>query len=157
MAKKTVLTLTVFLASLSLVLFAGSVRGKNNNIDETFTIQGIGYPPIKASSVAQAHLMAKRAAVVDAYRNALARAGISNYSDTALFTGLAGFVRGLTVIEEEYLEDGGIRILARVSTKDVNISSGAVSKKPKETWLGPLKVSLDEWFKIIEKLVKIEK
>ncbi len=157
MTKKTVLTLTVFFAALAFMLSAGAVSGKTDNRDETFTIEGIGYPPIRASSVAQAHLMAKRAAVVDAYRNALARAGVSNYNDNTLFTGLAGFVRGLTIIEEEYLEDGGIRILARVSAKDVNVSSGSISKKPKETWLGPLKVSLDEWFKIIKRLVKIEK
>lgn len=119
----------------------------------------MGYPPIKASSMAQAHLMAKRAAIIDAYRNALASAGIENYSENTLYTGLSGFVKGLTILEEEYLEDGGIRILARVPAENIDLSYNTVtkSKKPEETWFGPLRVTLKEWFNIIKKLVKIEK
>ncbi len=143
-------------AFISPALAGNNTKDNENN---TIIVQGVGYPPIKASSMAQAHLMAKRAAIIDAYRNALASAGIENYSENTLYTGLSGFVKGLTILEEEYLEDGGIRILARVPAENIDLSYNTVtkSKKPEETWFGPLRVTLKEWFNIIKKLVKIEK
>jgi len=142
-------------------MFLTEGRGNQETKDnDTLIVQGIGYPPIKAKSMAQAHLMAKRAAIIDAYRNALAETGIQNYSENTLYAGLSGFVSGLTVLETEYLEDGGIRILARVPVKNITVSSNTVKsipKNPRETLLGPLRVTLNEWYRIIKKLITIEK
>jgi hypothetical protein len=157
--KKRVLAISVLLIALAIVFSAEAGSDKKDSSDETFTIQGIGYPPIKAQNVAQAHLMAKRAAIIDAYRNALAAAGIQNYNDDTLYAGLSGFVSGLTILEEEYLEDGGIRILAQVPVENIAVSANIIHsapKKSKETWLGPLRVTLAEWYRIIKKLVRIE-
>jgi hypothetical protein len=120
-------------------------------------VSGIGYPPIKAENAAQARLMARRAAIVDAYRNALAGTGPSNNDEQAFYTGLSGFVRGLTIEREEYLEDGGVRILAKVPGR----SAAATSRTPNEVVTekgrgGPAPVPLNEWYRIIERSVRFE-
>ena len=149
--------MSVFLSAFALFSSAMAVSDRENSKDNFIIVTGTGYPPIKAVSVAQAHLMAKRAAIIDAYRNALISSGEENFSDNNLYTGLSGFVSGLTIIDEEYLEDGGIRIRARIPEQNISVSSHAVPGKLHETRLGPIKVSMEQWYKIINKLVKIEK
>lgn len=136
------------------------------NKDVTLLIHGLGYPPIKAQSTAQARLMAKRAATIDAYRNALVKAGFSEYNEESFYSGISGFVSGMTVLNEEYLKDGGIRLTALIQVKDVTVTSSsaaaskaAASKKPveMERSTGPSAVELNEWYKLIEKIVIIEK
>jgi hypothetical protein len=126
------------------------------------SVQGIGYPPIRAESTAQAHLMAKRAAVVNAYRNAVAAGTSSGNGSDVTYQELSGFVGGLTIVKEEYLKDGGIRITAKVPKKNVVVSSVSGtevrrSEGPREEFRGPERVSLDEWYKIINNLVRIDK
>ncbi len=108
------LFLLAVLFSPALLLSAEFGSGQDRADHGTFVVSGIGYPPIKAENAAQARLLARRAAVVDAYRNALAGAGASNNDEQAFYAGLSGFVRGLTIEREEYMEDGSVRILARV-------------------------------------------
>jgi hypothetical protein len=144
------------LSSPVLIFPAQGQADQKNSDDDTVIVNGTGYPPIMAQSAAQAHLMARRAAVIDAYRNALTAKGIRDYDENNIYIDLQGHIRGMTVISEDYLEDGGIRVLARVSIKDVSVSSGGVSDKPKSAGRGPLSVSVEEWYKIIRKLVKIE-
>lgn len=148
-----------------LAFFFSSAQAENNwenNKEATFTVEGHGYPPIKASSVAQAHLMAKRAAIIDAYRNALASEGIQGYGEDIFYSGLSGFVRGLTIIEQEYLKDGGIRILVKVPAKNITVipdsaSKKTITEKPEDTHTGPLSVTVQEWYRIIKNLVRVEK
>ena len=64
--------------------------------------------------------MARRAAIVDAYRNALLSAGHKNHDEDNLYTGISGFVRDMTIMEENTLKTG-IRILAR-SLQSVHIN-----------------------------------
>lgn len=154
--KKFIAVIIFFLFAPAFVFLAESGNSRNETDNDTLVVQGTGYPPIKAQSAAQARLMARRAAIIDAYRNALASKGIKDYGENEFYSELQGFVKGMNVIEEEYLEDGGIRILAHVSAKDVRVSSGITAKKPKETGRGPLRITLDEWYKIIKKLVRIE-
>lgn len=134
-------------------------NGQALNKEETLIIHGLGYPPIKAQSAAQARLMAKRAATIDAYRNALAKAGFSEYSEEGFYAGLSGFVSGMTILEEEYLKDGGIRLTARVPAGNITVTSGTASdsKKRMEKSSGPSAVELSEWYKLIEKIVIIDK
>ncbi len=144
------------LLAAAFIFLAQGWADQNSNDNDSFIVTGTGYPPIMAQSAAQAHLMAKRAAIIDAYRNALTAKGIKDYDENIMYEHLQGFVKGMTVISEDYLEDGGIRVLARVSARDINVSSGVMSVIPGEIRRGPPSVSLDEWYKIIRKLVKIE-
>jgi hypothetical protein len=135
------------------------------------TVQGTGYPPVKAQNKAQALLMAKRAALLDAYRRALAgaeRQGRTIEEGEAFYQGLSGFVKGLTVTREEYLSDGGVKIEGTVAKKDVQTFTQEkipVQEVPKTKQIkqlkpsrigGPAEVSIDQWYKIIEKMVKFE-
>lgn len=133
--------------------------------DARITVYGIGYPPVKAENKAQALLMAKRAAVLDAYRRALTRqedqAGPHEERE-GFYRGLSGFVKGLTITTEEYLQDGGVKIEATVPQKAISLF-----KKEKQAYAdipkagpgrvgGPSRVSIEEWYSIIAKMVKFE-
>lgn len=159
--KSNVIYLIVMLVSCFFAVSAECGNGQPLNKELTLLIHGLGYPPIKAQSTAQARLMAKRAATIDAYRNALVKAGFSEYNEESFYSGLSGFVSGMNVIEEEYLKDGGIRITALVQVKNVTVTSAttSASKKPMEIEknTGPSAVELNEWYKLIEKIVIIEK
>ena len=125
---------------------------------------GIGYPPVKAENKAQALLMARRAAILDAYRNALRSRSDSTESNSegSYYEGLVGFVKGMTIIAEEYLKDGGIKITASVSEGNILVSSKSeyskkkIGKNAPTRCLGPVTVTIEEWFKIIEKIVTFE-
>lgn len=133
--------------------------GSDEKSSPVLVVHGVGYPPIKAQSLAHAHLMAKRAAIIDAYRNALAETGAVKVDDDTLYTGISGFVKDITILDEEYLGDGGIRITAKVPLKSINVSSAGIGKTSKEQmWTGkePVKITLEIWYKIIEESVRIE-
>ena len=122
---------------------------------------GIGYPPVKAENKAQALLMARRAAILDAYRNAIRSrfdSTVSN-SEGSYYERLDGFVKGMTIVAEEYLEDGGIKITASVPEVSIFVPPKSEYSKKKtggsapSRRLGPVTVTIKEWFKIIEKVV----
>lgn len=129
------------------------------------TVYGIGYPPVKAQNKAQALLMAKRAALLDAYRKALVDQG-DDYTgpkdEERFYRGLSGFIKGLTIVNEEYLNDGGVKIEATVPKKDVYLYSkgklpkGLTPKTGPARVEGPAKVTMEEWYQIIEKMVNFE-
>ena len=133
--------------------------------ESRITVYGIGYPPVKAQNKAQALLMAKRAAVLDAYRKALA--GQEDYAGPqgegeGFYRGLSGFVKGLTIITEEYLQDGGVKIEATVSKKSMSLFKKEKQAYPDTPKIGPgrvggpSRVSIEEWYAIIEKMVQFE-
>lgn len=138
------------------VLSPEAGTGRDDNGD-TMMVSGLGYPPIKAENPAQARLMARRAAILDAYRNALSRAGGPGADENSFYTGLSGFVKGMTIEREEYLEDGGVRIIARVPKGNAALFQGAKDKLgPARPAAGPSSVSLEQWYKIIERSVKFD-
>lgn len=148
---------TGFLISLMFLWLVPAMASAGSSDEETVTVQGTGYPPIRAESTAQAHLMARRAAVVDAYRNAVS-GGTSHPGPDVTYQELSGFVSGMKIVGEEYLSDGGIRITARVPKDEVVPLPGvAVKTKRGAERRGPGAVSRDEWYKIIHNLVRIEK
>ncbi|MBI5633743.1 MAG: hypothetical protein HZA15_09730 [Nitrospirae bacterium] len=120
----------------------------------TTTVQGLGYPPIKAESAAQAHLMARRAAVIDAYRNSLRGNAKQSQGHDIRYEELSGFVSGMTILKEEYLRDGGIRITAGVPHSAV--PSAAPEAGSSAVRRGPQVVTLDEWYSIINNLVRFD-
>lgn len=154
------ITVSVFLLALlvfpALTLSAEVGNSRQRADNDAFVVSGIGYPPIKAENAAQARLMARRAAILDAYRNALAGAGTANNDEPTFYTGLSGFVKGLTIEREEYLEDGGVRILAKVPSRSVAVTSRIARKGVTERGHGPSPVPLNEWYKIIERSVRFE-
>jgi hypothetical protein len=131
--------------------------------DSQITVSGIGYPPVKAQNKAQALLMAKRAALLDAYRRTLSDQAVRpQEEDEHFYRGLSGFVKGLTITNEEYFNDGGVRIEATVSKKYISLFDKEKTPKkmiPKTGSTrveGPLVVTVEEWHKIIEKMVNFE-
>jgi hypothetical protein len=87
----------------------------------TIRAQGTGTRPQRASSAAQARLLAERAAKADAYRNLLEAAyGVLVTSSTSvkdLTTGndsvrttLDGFIRGASLLEVRRLDDGSVEV-----------------------------------------------
>lgn len=143
----------VVLVICTVFLFAAGSLAQD--APEMITVQGLGYPPIKAESPAQAHLMAKRAAVVDAYRNSLAAKTAQGQGSDIQYQELSGFVSGMTIIREEYLKDGGIRITANVPSNAIVPSAGPERRRA-DSGGGPQAVTLDEWYSIVNRLVRYE-
>ncbi len=144
--------LLVFLAAPEMSFSVESGEGLHAEGD-SIMVSGVGYPPIKAENAAQARLMARRAAVLDAYRNALGRPGTAGGDEKIFYSGLSGFVKGLVIDREEYLEDGGIRIFGRIPRRNIAPVPAARSG-PGPDGGKPSAVPLNEWYKIIERSVK---
>jgi len=143
------------LAFLAVVPLWGSANS------DSVIVSGIGYPPIRAQSEAQALLMAKRAAILDAYRNALriVSGEVSETYDKTFYENLSGFVKDMKIISEDYLGDGGVRIKAIVFLKDLTIfhKDKVVTRPLSENQRSPEKVTVEEWYRIISGMVRIEK
>jgi hypothetical protein len=151
------------LCSMGLLLL---LAGGGLTDDLRLNVYGIGYPPVKAQNKAQALLMAKRAALLDAYGRALS---IQSEDRTGLYEedfyrGLSGFIKGLRIVREEYLNDGGVEIEAAASLKDVIVYGKGekvdFKKERAETGpariKGPSRIPIEEWYKIIEKMIRFD-
>lgn len=133
--------------------------------EEFWLVEGIGYPPVKASSRTQALLMARRAAVLDAYRNALR--GREENGETlpewGAYEGFSAFVRGIILVDEALLADGGVHVTVRVARgnfsplggKGGDVQMTGRDRKP-EAYTGPIRISEEEWYKVIEKMVRFD-
>jgi hypothetical protein len=122
---------------------------------DSVVVQGVGYPPIKAENKAQAHLMAKRAAILDAYRNAL-KVSIPAEQSEDFYTVMSGYVRNARTLRVEYLEDGGVLVEMEVPMKDVlkidrQFKGRARDGRNRSSVNMPKRVSIDEWYSIINK------
>ncbi len=113
------------------------------------TVEGVGYPPIRTENRAQARLMARRAAILDAYRKVLKIESGGGLSEE-FYRGLAGFVRGARVVREEYLSDGGVIVTLEVGSGEV---SGRTTSGPGTETGKPERVTVEEWYRVIEKVV----
>lgn len=139
------------------LIFSEEARSNHSySGDDAFVVSGIGYPPIKAENSAQARLMARRAAILDAYRNALSGTESPHGDEQVFYNGLSGFVKGMTIEREEYLEDGSVRIVVRIPARGVTVSPKTTEKGVAEKSTGPSAVPLNEWYRIIERSVKYE-
>lgn len=156
--KKGIPALPFYLLVVCLLLALHGISAGDESSGETVTVQGTGYPPIKAESVSQARLMARRAAVLDIYRNALRKKSSPDGGDDVSYQELSGFVSGINIINEEYLRDGGVRLTARVPGKNNSMPPRPSSEvKRTEGPAATRRITLDEWYEVINGLVRIEK
>lgn len=128
--------------------------------EESVVVQGIGYPPIRAENSAQARLMARRAAILDGYRNAF-REDFKTQDEEGgdYYLRLSGFIKGSEIIKEEYLSDGSVRVTLRVYAKEATKAVKRDKKEPSFDKKGiegdkPKSISLEEWYKVIQGMVK---
>ncbi|HWR43377.1 LPP20 family lipoprotein [Sporomusa sp.] len=145
MFKKSLVYLTIFtllIAGLPMVAGAATVNtnvnvsvstvdqvGANGSVnwDEGFVEAiGTGVPSSIAKSPAQARLMARRAAIVDAQRNLLesvegvkvtAETTVQNFETTndTVKTQVSGIVKGARIVNEHQLADGTYQVTLRIN------------------------------------------
>ncbi len=143
------------LCILGILLCWGQGFGSN----QSQLVQGIGYPPVKAKSKTQALLMARRAALLDAYRNTVGgqEEGREAFPERDAYQGFSAFVRGIELVDEALLADGGVQVTVRVSSGNLRevTSSKGPGRKP-EAYAGPRRISEKEWYGIIERMVRFE-
>lgn len=142
---KNLLIILSLVVTIAYVTYAG----------DSVVVQGIGYPPIKAENKAQAHLMAKRAAVLDAYRNAL-KVKTPQEREDDFYSIVSGHVKNARTVKVEYLEDGGVLVEMEVPMKDISTIERQFRGRARDRSIGigsnlPNRVSIDEWYKIIER------
>jgi hypothetical protein len=134
-----------YLILLSLLFFA--------TLAEAVVVKGIGYPPIKAETPAQAYLMAKRAAILDAYRNAL-NLKYEQMDDIDFYAGLTGFIQGAKIVDVKPLSDGGVEVTIDVELEDVVAVKKSFSSNRPSAEGKPSEVSIQQWQNIISRYVK---
>ena len=120
--------------------------------DSTITVIGMGAPPANARNAAQARMMARRAAVVDGYRqlaeivkgvNVDSESTVENFMVTSdvTRTKVNALVQGAQVISEKATPDGGYEVTMKISMFGVSNSlADAVMPRnePKETFPEPV-------------------
>lgn len=110
--------------------------------DNVITVQGMGVAPVNAVNAAQARMLARRAAVVDGYRQlAEAVKGVNVDSETTVEnmmvtndttkTKVSACIQGARVVSEQVVDGGGYMVTMQVSMFGVSNSlASAVLEKP---------------------------
>jgi hypothetical protein len=159
--KRKLLTLPLICSVLFMVGFA-SIPHEVDTVNFLLHVEGKGYPPIESENTAQTRLMARRAAVLDAYRNILVLLGKEKEStpDDAELAMTYGYIRGAQVVDEMLLSDGGVTVkvayplsdqeMGRLERKGIAKDKASARYTMKPTLLSvPAVVDLETW---IEKL-----
>ncbi len=109
---------------------------------------GVGVPPAAAHSQAQAYAMARRAAVVDAYRNLLEAVGqvrveaattVKNFAveSDVVRTRISGLVQGARVVSEQALADGSCQVTLEVWLFGADSVAAAIEDRMKPAQVLP--------------------
>jgi len=109
---------------------------------------GTGVPPAQANSPAQANAMARRAAVVDAYRNLLEAVGevrveaattVRNYEveSDVVKTRISGLVQGAHVVHEQVMPDGSYQVTMEINLFGTNSVAAAIEDKMRPAQILP--------------------
>ena len=126
----TVMAVLVFAAAS---VFANPMDGLMDWQDGSITVVGMGAPPANARNAAQARMMARRAAVVDGYRqlaevvkgvNVDSESTVENFMVTSdvTRTKVNALVQGAQVISERPTQDGGYEVTMKISMFGVSKS-----------------------------------
>ncbi|MDR3590841.1 MAG: hypothetical protein P4N41_14410 [Negativicutes bacterium] len=147
--------LTAFLAAALLLPVAlasptgGESRGGTDWGRGVVRATGTGVPPTIAHSPAQANAMARRAAVVDAYRNLLEAVGevrveaatvVKNFAveSDVVRTRISGLVQGARVVSEQTLADGSCQVTLEVSLFGEDSVAAAIEERMKPDQVAPI-------------------
>ena len=144
MRKQTKLFL-IFVAVLSMLVFSSvSVLAAEAGTDwygGTITVEGYGAPPVNAHSAAQARMLARRAAVVDAYRNLAEEvSGVNVDAETTVLnmetqsdvvkTKVSALVKGARIVSEEVQGDGSYKVVMQIPMYGVSSSLASAVLTP---------------------------
>jgi len=110
---------------------------------------GTGVPPTQSSSPAQANAMARRAAVVDAYRNLTELIGgvrveaettVRNFevSSDVVKTKISGLIQGARIVSEQQMPDGSYQVTMQVSLFGANSVAAAIQEKMQPVRIVPI-------------------
>lgn len=140
----------IFFATFITLLFPSGMAWGNGIdwVNGFVEVDGYGAPSTKASSSAQASLLAIRAAKADAYRNMLELvSGVRIDAQTTVKdmmvqndrvnTQVSGFIQGAQVIRQERLYDGTCHIILRAPLYGVQGLQGVVDIVPETEHLNP--------------------
>ena len=116
------------------------IRGSSNWNKGVVQAIGTGVPSALANSQAQANAMARRAAVVDAYRNLLEAVGevrveasttVKNFEleSDVVNTRIAGLIQGAHVVNEQQMPDGSYQVTMEINLFGVNSIAAAIADK----------------------------
>jgi hypothetical protein len=125
--KKYLLYLLIIIAFLSISLSACYVVPAKEATPGyewrpvTLRATGAGVPPARAMNPAQARLMARRAAILDAQRNLLEQAyGVTITSNSTvrdfvlqsdtIRSRVEAYIKGARIVDERYLSDGSVEV-----------------------------------------------
>lgn len=141
MKRMSKLATALFAAALLVCMTAASAFAASSSTtasgvnweDSKIQAQGMGVAPTRARTAAQAKMMARRAAMVDAYRQLAELAkGVSVDGETTVEdmevtsdivkTKVSAFIRGARVIEEGAMDDGGYYVTMEVPLYGVSDS-----------------------------------
>lgn len=141
MKRMSKLATALFAAALLLCMTAASAFAASSSTtasgvnweDSKIQAQGMGVAPTRARTAAQAKMMARRAAMVDAYRQLAELAkGVNVDGETTVEdmevtsdivkTKVSAFIRGARVIEEGAMDDGGYYVTMEVPLYGVSDS-----------------------------------
>ena len=122
-------------ALLTASVFAGPLN--TNWETSTIEVMGEGVPPLNATSAAQARILARRAAVVDGYRqlaegikgvnvDSATTAGMAMIADDTTNTRVQAVIQGARVTSEGISPDGGYYVIMNVPMYGVNSLAAAV-------------------------------
>ncbi len=109
---------------------------------------GTGVPPAQASSPAQANAMARRAAIVDAYRNLLEAVGkvrveaattVKNFevASDVVKTRISGLIQGARIVNEQAMPDGSYQVTMEVNLFGDNSVAAVIEDKIKPAEILP--------------------
>lgn len=116
------------------------IRGTVNWDKGVVQATGTGVPSAQTNSPAQANAMARRAAIVDAYRNLLEAVGevkveaattVKNYEveSDIVKTRISGLIQGAHVVKEQQMSDGSYQVTMEVNLFGVNSVAAAIADK----------------------------
>lgn len=163
MKKISFIFITIFLFTIAAYAAKGDttiIIEEHHHKKGMIKATGIGYPPSRISDERQARLLARRAAIVDGYRNLLKSFdNLSNWIENrSIIKRENSFLRGAKILDTRYFSDGraevdlgldialgrdGLRRLKSTRYKIIYVSE--ITGKPYEV------ITKEEWIQLIGK------